>query len=85
MVSPGSPAYAICLCMCYEHKFNKYLYDCRYVIAGCRTSAMIRAIRYIDDVLAIVAWDASDPSSKAYAKAVTTCLAVAYHKNNAWT
>ena len=41
---------------------------------------MIRAIRYIhvDDVLAIVAWDASDPSSKAYAKAITSCLAVAY-------
>ena len=66
--------------MFYEHKFNQSLYDCRYV-TGCRTSAMIRAIRYIDDVLAIVAWDASDPSSKAYAKAITSCLAVAYHGN----
>ena len=42
---------------------------------------MIRAVRYIDDVLAIVAWDASVPSSKAYAKAITSCLAVAYHEN----
>ena len=29
----------------------------------------------------IVAWDESDPSSKAYAKAITSCLAVAYHDN----
>ena len=55
-------AYAICLCMFYEHKFNQSLYDCRYV-TGCRTSAMIRAIRYIDDVLALVVWDTSEPSS----------------------
>ena len=80
MGSPGSPAYAICLCMFYEHKFNQSLYGCTWV-TGCRTSAMIRAVRYIDDVLAIVAWDASVPSSKAYAKAITSCLAVAYHEN----
>ena len=27
MGSPGSPAYAICLCMFYEHKFHQSLYD----------------------------------------------------------
>ena len=80
MGSPGSPAYAICICMYYEHKFNLSLRHYSTILR-CPTNQIIRAMRYIDDVLAIITWDESNSASKAYAHAITSCLAVAYHKN----
>ena len=42
---------------------------------------MVRAIRYIDDVLAFITWDERNSASKVYAHAITSLIATAYHKN----
>ena len=80
MGSPGSPAYAICICMFYEHKFHTSLHHFSTILR-CPTDTMVRAIRYIDDVLAFITWDERNSASKVYAHAITSLIATAYHKN----
>jgi len=67
MGSPGSPSYAICICSYYEHLLYERLkrYDFNGDITDC--SDIVQGRRYIDDLYAVAAWDATDPATKARA------------------
>ena len=80
MGSPGSPAYAICICMYYEHQFHQSIHDYS-LITRQPPDTIMRCMRYVDDVLALITWDGNKPETKAYAHALTSCLAAAYHTN----
>ena len=70
MGSPGSPSYAICICMYYEHQFHQSLHDHK---------RLVRGKRYIDDLFALVAFDKTDRSSYDRARAIIARLEHAYH------
>ena len=84
MGSPGSPSYAICICMyyMYEHQFYHSIYDIQKISTILPTNALIiRAKRYIDDVLTFVAYDNTNPATLAIAKIFINALKYAYHPN----
>ena len=74
-------AYAICICMYYEHQFHSSVFDwCR--LANVPDAGTIyRFMRYVDDVLGFVAYDARFPESKAFARLIVDRLTTSYHPN----
>ena len=82
MGSPGSPAYAICICMYYEHQFHTSIYDYLHLINSPSPEQTFRFMRYVDDVLGVVAWDSRRPETKALARLIIHTLATqTYHPN----
>ena len=70
MGSPGSPAYAICICMHYEHIFNKKIAKIRHKIQHQNLNKdnnpngpLCAGIRYIDDLTAFFPFKENDPIS----------------------
>ena len=82
MGSPGSPAYAICICMYYEHQFYNSIYDSQKLNPHLPDNTLIiRAKRYIDDVLGFVAYDSTRPITRSIATRFISALKNAYHPN----
>ena len=82
MGSPGSPAYAICICMYYEYKFYNSIYDAQKLTPFLpHNTLIIRAKRYIDDVLAFIVHDKTQPHTHAITKLFISVLKCAYHSN----
>ena len=82
MGSPGSPSYAICICMYYENQFYNSIYDIQKLSTILPSDALIiQAKRYIDDVLTFFAYDVTKPATLAIAKIFTNALKYAYHPN----
>ena len=81
MGSPGSPNFAITICSYYEHllhqklkrfRFKNHYYDCTNII---------KALRYIDDLLVILAFDKNDNKSKEILnQIILTIEKETYHK-----
>ena len=63
MGSPGSTAYAICLCMYSEHKFHSSMRDYLRLVGLQHVDRIFRFIRYVDDVFGIIVWDCNDPTT----------------------
>ena len=82
MGSPGSPAYAICICMYYEHQFHQSIYDhCRFHNIP-NSGKLFRFLRYVDDVIGFVAYDTRHPQSLEFAKFIIEQLVSnTYHPN----
>ena len=82
MGSPGSPAYAICICMYYEHQFHASIHDYLTLIRVRDPSRCFRFMRYVDDVFGLVAWDARRPHTRILAQHIIHVLAQnTYHPN----
>ena len=81
MGSPGSPSYAICVCMYYEHQFHASMHDYNIITRTNPTTTYFRAQRYIDDLFAIFPYDKTDTTSFIHAKIRKHILSIAYHHN----
>ena len=80
MGSPGSSSYAICTCMYYEHQFYHSVYDSQKLSPHLPSdSLIIRAKRYVDDVLGFIAYDSERPITRRIAENLITTLKNAYH------
>ena len=82
MGSPGSPAYAICICMYFEHQFHSSIYDFLRLYNVHDPERNFRFMRYVDDVFGVVTWDARRPHTRALARLVILHLQnCTYHPN----
>ena len=82
MGSPGSPAYAICICMFYEQHFiNKTLNKQNKYFPQTNNYLILFALRYIDDLLSFIAYDITKPQTKLFAQHILSKLQTSYHKN----
>ena len=81
MGSPGSPSYAICVCMYFEHQFHQSIYDINIIHRTNPNKLFLRAQRYIDDLMAILAYDVNDIESYIRACIRRKALSLAYHEN----
>ena len=82
MGSPGSPAFAICICMYYEHQFHASIYDLTRFTNIEKPHQLFRFMRYVDDVFGVVCWDSRDPSTLTFAKHIIRMLMNhTYHPN----
>ena len=62
MGSPGSPSYAICICAYYEHLLHEKLR--KFEDTTEDLTPTIRGMRYIDDLLTVIAWNKQEPETK---------------------
>ena len=67
MGSPGSPAYAICICMYYEHIFKSKLTHLQNKLNLPFKTPLCEGLRYIDDLIAFFAYNKTDKTSYALA------------------
>ena len=89
MGSPGSPAYAICICMHYEHIFNKKITNLRHEIQNKHhnddnplNGPLCAGIRYIDDLTAFFPFQKNDPVSHTIALSLKDYLSKhTYHSD----
>ena len=81
MGSPGSPAYANCICMYYEHIFSKSLKEYTYLTKTVNLRDRFVTLRYVDDTLTVIAYDKRSPFSKLLAKSIINLYKKSYHKN----
>ena len=63
MGSPGSPAYAICICMYYEHIFNTKLRCLEERLPTKVNGPLCEGLRYIDDLIAFFPYKKKDMMS----------------------
>ena len=68
MGSPASPNLAIAICAFYENNFNEKLSNHNYKNKFYDCTPIVRAIRYIDDLLVFLAYDRKKPESKEICK-----------------
>ena len=81
MGSPGSPAYAICICMYYEHIFHTRIQTLQQHISG-NNIQLYEGFRYIDDLFALFAYDKTQPITLKFAKLIRLILSkYTYHPN----
>ena len=89
MGSPGSPSYAICVCMYInEHQFHASMHDYttlyNIITRTNPTTTYFCAQRYIDDLFAISPHDKTDTTSFIHAKIrkhILSILSIAFHHN----
>ena len=83
MGSPGSPAYAICICMYYEHLFHLKMAQINQTTNNQYNHTNIcQGFRYIDDLFAFFAYDKHDKKSFKIAQSIKNILANhTYHPN----
>lgn len=68
MGSPGSPSYAICICAYYEHLLHEKLTQFEDTTEDL--TPRVKGLRYIDDVLIIVAWNKQDHKTEERAQTI---------------
>ena len=83
MGSPGSPAYAICICMHYEHDFNKKTTHLQRILHPRHPQrSLCMGLRYIDDLAAFFPYEKNDPISYTIALLLKDYLSKnTYHPN----
>ena len=83
MGSPGSPAYAICICMYYEHLFHVKMAQIKQTTNNQYNHTNIcQGFRYIDDLFAFFAYDKHDKKSFQIAESIKNILTNhTYHPN----
>ena len=79
MGSPGSPAYATCICMYYEHLLIQHIKQLQINIPTNKQQS-IHGKRYIDDVISFIPYDATNIHSIIFAKKLLKMLKNTYHK-----
>ena len=69
MGSPGSPAYAICICMYYEHIFNNKLLHLQKQLTDIiqPQGPLCKGLRYVDDLIAFFPYNKNNKISYAIA------------------
>ena len=82
MGSPGSPAYAICICMYYEHIFKSKITHLQNKLNLPFKTPLCEGLRYIDDLIAFFAYNKTDKTSYALALFLQDYLSkYSYHPN----
>ena len=82
MGSPGSPAYAICICMYYEHIFNNKLTHLQKKLPNTNNGPLCEGLRYIDDLIAFFPFQKNDAISSTIAVLLKDYLSHnTYHPN----